>query len=212
MNGPRIASIVLVALLMIGALFLLVQAGRFVFGSIGGDSSDNSLPSTTVEDGGASSETTTDQTTLQDYIDSEASAILIKDGEITDREEHYRIEIEVTPTERELRVVQGYANNVILRKQFKNTFSAYEAFMSAVNFEGILETKEAAYPSVDGVCPTGERHIYKIDVSGVDDDLESWSSTCSSRHGSFAGDRAGVRKLFEKQIPEYRDLTQEFRL
>lgn len=200
MNGQRIIGITFVAILMLVAIVLLIQAGRFI---IGGSDSTNQE---------SVDETVAVTRTIADYIEGDAIATFTNGGEITGTEDYNQIEIEVTPSKRELRIISGYDDVVTTRKQFDNTEEAYAAFMNALAFEGILAQKEATYNDVAGVCPTGERFIYELNIDGIDDDLYSWASSCSRRHGSFDGDRRGVEKLFQKQIPEYRDLTDGIKL
>ncbi len=182
---------------MLIAIILLIQAGRFVLDRSASEDA-------TITDEIAIAE----NLPITDFIDSKAIVSMIHGGEITGTESYNQIEIEVTPSKRELRIISGYDNKIVTRKSFKNTEQAYSAFLHALDFEGILAQKEAAYPNVNGACPSGKRFSFSLNVDGNDDDLNTWATSCSKRHGSFDGDRRGVQKLFEKQIPEYKDLTR----
>ena len=198
MNGQRVIGIIFIAVLTLVSIILLIQAGRFILGS---------------GDGEQLTDDTTEKTeqvlSIEEYIGSGAPTTFTRQGEIINNEDFSQIEIEVTPNKRELRIINGYDGTIITREAFKNTEAAYEAFMYATAYEGITSQQESVYESVNGVCPGGERHIYSIDADGQDNDLDSWSTSCSSKHGNFAGERRSIQRLFEKQIPEYRELTQD---
>jgi hypothetical protein len=193
-------GIVLVIVVIVG-LILLVQAGRAVFNA----ATSNDEDETAVQMEEAQTQTS------EQFIEQRAPFTFRREGEIVANEDHRVIEISISPSQRELRIISGYQNTVIDRKQFKNNEDAYQEFAEAATKLQLFATQEADYASFNGVCPTGERHIYTVGSASTEK-FETWASSCSNGDGTLDGKTSSLRKLFEKQIPEYRELTKDVSL
>lgn len=148
---------------------------------------------------------------LTDYADSGATAVYNISGEIVGEESHRQVRISVNRNQRVFELISGYDGNVIRRETFTNTNDAFEEFMYAIDLAGFANEQEARYESISGVCPNGRRTEYIL-RDGNNEITRLWSTTCSKRDGSSAGDSNLLKDLFEDQIPAYRDLTRGVRL
>lgn len=146
-------------------------------------------------------------TSLSQYASEPGSKVTwTKRGKIVAKEDHYAVQVTVTAEKRTVEVIRGYDGRVISSKTFNNTEESYRTFLAALDNLGFQSSKDARYDDVMGACPTGYRYEYKLE-SGVEAAVDSWSTSCSSRDGTFAGKASTVRRLFQEQIPEFNDLT-----
>lgn len=151
------------------------------------------------------------QVTLTDYAGTDAVVRLTTQGEIEAKEEHRAIRITVGRDRRNVEVIRGYDGEVIKSQPYDNSQSAYEEFLHALQNAGFANQKDTPLESEEGVCPTGRRYIYEA-LDNSQEELRLWSTSCSDRQGSFAGEAGLVRQLFEAQIPEYNEFAQDVRL
>ena len=148
---------------------------------------------------------------LSDYAGTDATAIYHVSGEIQAKEEHREIRISVNRNERVFEVISGYDGKVIARKTFPNSSDAFEEFMYALERAGFTDDRNSEFDTVKGVCPKGTRSEYVLSKQGAELS-RLWSTSCSRKDGSFAGERRLVRDLFQNQILNYRDLTRDVSL
>lgn len=154
-----------------------------------------------------SQQTGEQQLNLVEYSFTPASVTYTIDGEINAEEEHRAIRITVNRNQRTAEALSGYNQTVIKSETFSNTQAAYNEFLHALKNAGFSRSKEAQYPSEKGVCPLGIRYIYEFEHEG-EELLRLWSTSCGRNDGSFAGNPNLVKRLFENQIPQYRDFSR----
>ncbi len=146
---------------------------------------------------------------LTDYIDKNSEVHLYIDGEINAPEDHQAVEIIVSPTSRQLTVFQGYNLGVAFRQGFGNDKASYDNFMHAIGLLGFVKERNVSQTNEKGVCPTGDRFIYELREDGKNV-TRLWAATCNKSLGTFAGATSSVNKLFQKQIPNYAKLIEDF--
>ncbi len=148
---------------------------------------------------------------LTDYVDTGAQTIYEIEGEINAEELHRTIRISVDRSIRRIEVLNGYNKTVSKSQEFPNTQSAYDEFLHALDRAGFNSRKETQMTDEKGVCPLGQRYIYQLQESN-DDLIRLWSTSCRKSDGSFAGNASLVQRLFQKQIPEYREFVRGVKL
>ncbi len=151
------------------------------------------------------------QINLTDYADTGARAVYEIEGEINAEELHRTIRISVDRNIRRVEVLNGYNKAVSKTQEFPNTQAAYDEFLHALKNAGYNHRKEAQATDEKGVCPLGQRYVYQIEEFG-DDLIRLWSTSCGKKYGSFAGNASLVQRLFQKQIPEYREFVRDVKL
>lgn len=148
---------------------------------------------------------------LPELANSSASVALTIDGRIVSSEEHRAISFKIDRNSRTVEVLSGYNGNVIKTRTLSNSEVAYKEFLYALNKAGFTRAQEAQYSEENGVCPLGQRVIYSVDEFG--ENLQRlWSTSCRRSDGTLAVDGDLIRRLFEGQIPDYRDFVDGVRL
>jgi hypothetical protein len=178
-------------LAIIGMIIVIVVAFLLLFGGRGTDEVREPL--------------------MVEYSQRPAEVIYTARGRIVGDEEFRSVRITVNRSERIMEVLYGYQEDREVYQTYPNNAEAYTTFMLALGQSGYGNERNVDNDDERGVCPLGRRFVYEL-VDGGDQILRSWSTSCSSRSGSFAGNANQVRKLFEAQIPDYRDLTRGVRL
>lgn len=189
----RIGRILLALLGLVLIIWLLVIGFRALFG--GDDSQDTAQ--------------TTGVTNLVDYTGT-GNVRWTQSGKIVAPENHIVVAITVNASSRTMVVSRGYEGQSILTQTFTNDQSSFNAFMSALQQVGFLkEQTPQSGASPEGSCPGGNRYYYQLYET---EDMmlhNTWSASCGARIGSFAGNAASVRQLFQAQIPNYSTLYSQ---
>lgn len=144
---------------------------------------------------------------LGEQNNASSSVQLITKGKIVAPEDHREIRITISQDRRSAQVIQGYDGKVIKTMSLPNTPNSYQEFLYAIQAEGFMAEKvEPLVTDRNGVCSTARQYEYKLRFNGATRS-SLWSSSCSSRDGTFGGDRVDITKLFERQFPEYRSFA-----
>ncbi|MBP9820766.1 hypothetical protein KBC85_01350 [Candidatus Saccharibacteria bacterium] len=133
----------------------------------------------------------------------------IQRGNITAPEEHYRIEITISASARRVDVFKGYDKPAERSEVLTNTQASYDQFYAGLKTTGFFNTREPdVVVDAEGACPLGIQYWF---VGGKDiavPSLKSWTVSCSSKQGTFAGNRSTVHTMFTNQIPTYSKFVQ----
>lgn len=149
---------------------------------------------------------------LLDYETADSSVRLTYEGEIVAREDYREIRFVISPTMRRVEVVRGYNGNVIERETLRNDLASYEVFLRALDYEGFDQFQDNERGEDHrGVCPTGNRTIAELYDDGTRQ-FKLWSASCDRDAGTLEANDRRLRRLFEDQIPNYRDITRGVRL
>jgi len=149
--------------------------------------------------------------TLPDYAATDASVRLIIDGQINGDENHRAIRITIDKNERQVDIIQGYQGSVMQTQSFGNNESAYNNFLHALVQAGFTMVRKTTQTDETGICPLGNRYTYELDNTSDKKDFSRWSTSCGGE-GTYGGQPAFTRSLFENQIPDYNDLTNNVQL
>jgi hypothetical protein len=151
------------------------------------------------------------QVTVTDYASGDAVVRLTVQGEIEAKEEHREIRITVGRNRRNIEILRGYDAEVIKSRPFDNSQAAYDEFLHALEKAGFANSQDSTVEDEEGVCPTGRRYIYEM-LDNSEQVLRLWSTSCSRRDGTLAGNANLIRQLFEAQIPDYTEFARDVRL
>jgi hypothetical protein len=151
--------------------------------------------------------TPAEQVDLLDYASTNAVVSMTIDGRINANELHRSAEVTVGRSNVRMEVFKGYERQVLESKSYLNNDDAFADFLRALQLAGFTKgatevTSEANDPR--GVCPNGQRYIFKI-TSGPSDIQNFWTTTCGG--GTFKGTFPSVRQLFTAQVPDYTTLV-----
>lgn len=185
---PRRYFVVLILILLIFGLgfFLIV---RFISGP------DEPKPGTSQ------------QAPAQDFKKDTRSVTYTAQGRVVGEEEHRRVRIHVSPSERTIDLIEGYDESVVKTQTFANVQDAYDVFIASLKNLGYDSFNRQVTADERGFCPLGKRYVYEAELQN-DSKLRSWSTSCGRKEGSFTGNASLVRRVFEAQIPEYKEFVK----
>lgn len=160
--------------------------------------------------GGGSNKPASQPKKLADYADTDAEMQFTTSGVINGDDAHREIVISVGRNQRTARVIQGYQGTVIKSESLPNNEAAYSAFLSALDGAGFTKKRDSKSPSEAGLCPLGQRFVYEITNDGSKDS-RTWATSCGGT-STFAGNKSLVQQLFQLQITNYGEFTNEVEL
>ena len=126
-------------------------------------------------------------------------------GPVVANEDRESYEVTVTTSSRRFVAYKGYSQSQVESHDYDNTYEGYQQFVYALNRAGFDKERTVNESQADdrGACSTGKRYVYELFENG-DVIKRTWTTTCGSAKGTFAGTNAVVKELFNKQIPEFR--------
>lgn len=182
-------------LIAVGIVLLIIIGAVLVFNIPWGGTSEN-----VVQDIRTSKE-------LVDYADSNVKAQMVTAGEINSQREHRQISVTVGRDSVVATILRGYNGEVLRQRRYANTEASYRAFLSALKTAQFTNTQTTLNSNWLGACPTGMRYYFSL-ASSTERVVESWTTSCSRKEGTFSGDFSEVQRLFRNQVPDYSELTR----
>lgn len=148
---------------------------------------------------------------ISDYATTNVQVRMAVRGPINSNQEHQDLQITVGQNETIGELLDGYQGGVNRSTQTANNAVSYKAFLSALHNLGFtnrkLPPKGVQY---DGACPTGNRYTFSFIGDDAHTPPSTWTTSCSAKLGTFAGQLSQVRNLFEDQLPsdQFQALTK----
>lgn len=134
-------------------------------------------------------------------------------GPIVADEKFHSYTIIVAPNSRSLTTFQGYLYEQIDGQVLSNNKHAYEQFVFALSHVGMMSSMPATGEANDtrGLCAVGS--LFEFEVRQGDNTIQKlWTTSCSATKGSLRASASPIRKLFQKQIPDFDKLTAKIRM
>lgn len=144
---------------------------------------------------------------LASYASTDASVRLTIDGKINADQTHQAVQITVNNSDVTYEQIQGYQGNVVNSKDYANNENAYSNFLYALGRAGFTRGDNSkALANEKGYCPLGQRYIFELIDNGQD--IERYWATSCGNPKTYKGDIGVTLSLFQLQVPDYPDLTQ----
>ena len=161
-----------------------------------------------IVSGGNSTKVPHSTRTLESFANDPSTAVrLTIDGPINATQNHSQVQITVSNSVTNGTVYQGYNGSVVQSQNYGNTQTAFSSFLSALDKAGFTKGNDAStLKSEQGYCPLGDRYIMEVMTNGKDIE-RYWSTNCGGDPHSFDGDLGLTLTLFQNQVPNYADLT-----
>jgi len=196
-QGYQIRRVIIVLVAVALLVFLVAAVAGLLRNSLNGGNADATPDDTTL--------------VLTDYDNDTSRLRLTYDGRIIANEQRRSLRITISADERVFELLRGYDGQAVTRKTYPNTSAAYQNMIRAANFEGFATSQNNSLGDDErGVCPAGQRTIAELfDEREVVSRL--WSASCGRKLGSLGGDSRALLRLFQAQIPDYRELTRGVR-
>lgn len=160
---------------------------------------------------GGGNEQETKQLNLMDYANSGAVVRYTIDGQVNAASLHNRIRVTVSKDQVLFEQIQGYEGKLVQTKTYPSDVQAFSTFLRSLQIAGYTNGNKEFDDDERGYCPLGQRYIYEA-IDGGDTLQRWWSTSCSTEIGSFKGQASTIRTLFQRQVPEYTNLTRTIRL
>lgn len=145
-------------------------------------------------------------TKLAEYSDKDSSSISwTMQGRLIGEDQRHSVRITVTKSKRTVALLSGYEERVEKSTDYMNTPAAYEAFARSLDTYNFGKERRVRQPDERGVCPLGNRFVYRLTDFGKEI-MRTWSDTCSSSNGSYGGGNSSAQvigQLFKAQITDY---------
>lgn len=146
------------------------------------------------------------QTRLTDYAATDTVMRMTIEGPVNADQDHRSLSVTVGRAQNEFRLFQGYQGEVLTEQSYGNNETGYADFLRAIQLQGFNKGNPDPKRADDrGVCPLGKRIRFEI-ITGSDTVQSFYTTTCGS--GTFGGSSSVIRRLFQKQIPDYSKLTR----
>jgi hypothetical protein len=147
--------------------------------------------------------------TLDSYANTDATVEMTIDGPVNADQTHHQIQIVVGDDTTTIELLQGYDGQVVNSKSYPNNVNSYSNFLHALSVAGYTKgDTSASLKDERGYCPEGDRYIFELDQD--DKQLQRfWSTSCGSPK-SYQGNTNLTIDLFEAQVPDFGDLTDNF--
>lgn len=149
---------------------------------------------------------------LPSYANTATTVRYTIDNPVSAPQTHNDIVIEVGSSSTDIKITKGYDGEVVKEQSFPMTESAYSTFLLALQKSAgyNLGNADKKFRDERGACATGSRYIYEV-VSGDGDILQHfWSTTCKEK--TFRGIPDVAQQLFEAQVPNFNDFTENVSL
>ena len=153
-------------------------------------------------------------TKLAEYDDNDnASVSWTQQGRLVGEDQRRAIRVTITRNKRTVEVLAGYPERVERSAEFPNSSEAFAAFTRALDAANFGRERNVAQPDERGICPTGNRFIYRLADAGQEV-MRTWSDSCRNSDGPFGGGTTAglIAKLFKDQITGYGQFVSGVRL
>jgi hypothetical protein len=146
------------------------------------------------------------QIDLNSYANTSAVAQLTIDGPINADQTHRQVQITVGNTNTQFQILQGYQGHVLTSKTFNNNEPAFAVFLHALNIVGFTKgNPDPKFSDERGYCAIGDRYVFEL-AQGNDTIERYWATSCGGQ-GTYQGNPQATLDLFQKQVPNYDELT-----
>lgn len=165
-----------------------------------------------VGGGGNNNKASTPQSQpLESYANSDAQASETIDGPVTAPQTHDQIKITVDRQQITFQHLKGYNGEVVKQQTYNNTEESYTVFLRSLAVVGFTKgSNDKSLQNEQGYCPSGDRYVFAL-TDGTNTVQRYWTTTCGSPK-TYEGNTAATLDLFQKQVPNYSDLTTDITL
>ena len=207
-NGARFFPLIIIIVIIALVIAAIVSIGRAVFNS--GDSSNTEQTSQVDQN----------QENLRNTSTGRSVSMTVR-GPLVAEENFTSYKVEVSNSERSLKVYKGYLEEETNGKTLGNNTQAYEQFVYALDKANMTkgrdeDSNEENTKDLRGICARGYVYEYTV-LSGGNEVRKLWTSTCDGSKGTLNASKDQLSQLFLAQIPDSNDLlpfrsNNQFRL
>lgn len=146
--------------------------------------------------------------TLKEEAGGDSTLIYTVEGKIVGEEQRRAVRISVNRNIRTVEVLEGYTERVVRSESYSNNSTAFDVFVAGLDVAGFSRKRDSKIEDRRGVCPFGRRFTFELRKNN-EKPVDTWSTSCSAKEGTFGGAQATVQQLFQGQIPNYSQFTSQ---
>lgn len=144
------------------------------------------------------------------YAGTNATASMIIDGQEGANSTHQAVRVDVSQNQVTYEQLSTYNYNVVKEQTFTNNENAYNVFLRSLYFAGFLKgNSNQSQSNPYGLCPLSKRYILNFN-NGSQSLLHWWTTSCGDH--TYNGQASLTITLFEKQVPNFENLTENLSL
>lgn len=148
---------------------------------------------------------------LDSYASTDSQVSMTIDGPVIAASLHQEVRVTVDGDSVTYENLVGYDGQVVATQTFLNTENSYDVFLHALYHAGFTQgNNSAALSDERGFCPTGTRYIFELTQDGKSVQ-RYWTTSCGQTK-TYLGLRSLTITLFQKQVPNYGQLTHNIAL
>lgn len=194
----RLIPIILVLIITVVVIAALISLGRSLFGGNGGE---QTLPQVNVG-----------EQALTNTSTNRSVRVHVR-GPIVADENFHSYTILVSPESRKLTTFKGYLYEQLDQELLTNNTQAYEQFVYALDRADMMAGMPAEGEANDtrGICATGSLYEFEV-FQGENSVQKLWTTSCSAKDGTLDASASVLRRLFQKQIPNFDKITSKIKM
>jgi hypothetical protein len=159
---------------------------------------------------GGGKSTNTNIVNLDSLAGTDSSVRLVTVGALVYNDDHRSISINVSRDTVDLDILKGYEDEVISSRSFANNQTAYATFLRALDLAKFNQGDAKKLSDPRGHCPFGQQNFYEVIGGAGQVNQKFWDDSCGV--GNFDGMSSVIIRLFQNQVPNYSELTQNVNL
>lgn len=159
--------------------------------------------------GGNKTKVPTTSKSLISYAQTDSEVSMTVGGPIRAQSDYQEYKVIVNRDNVKFELVKGYEGDVISSKTYDNNSNAYYNFLAALTRAGFTKGDNSKdLKNETALCPLGSRYVFELTQSG--EQLERyWITNCSGTK-TFLGNFNMTNSLFQNQVPDFNNLTNNF--
>lgn len=139
-------------------------------------------------------------------VESTAVAFYKVEGPIVANENQRSYTIAVSANTVTMKTYSNFGKTLIGEISYQNTPVAYASFLSALANADVTALQRNASTEFtfedQGVCATGRKFFVELDTN-----IFRWSTSCGTRTGNAGFKMSPVSTLFQRQVPDFNQMT-----
>jgi len=149
--------------------------------------------------------------TLDSYASTDAQVVMTIDGPVNASEVHEQVRVAVDSNDVTFEQIQGYDGNAVNSQSYANTENSYKTLLLSLAHAGFTQgNNDPNARDERGFCALGDRFVFELRQDGRD--IERYWATSCGKPQTYLGSLNLTVTLFQKQVPNYSDLTQKLSL
>lgn len=145
-----------------------------------------------------------------DYLNDTSKMIYTLQGPVVGDDARRSVRITIDSDSRTIEQIDGYQGKVVKSQSFTNNKEAYSYFLASLDKVGYTDERRTRNPDSQGACSRGQTYLFQI-TDSTQLMMDRWSASCSGM-GTYGGNTANTRILFENQITTYNQFVSDIDL